>query len=243
MTVAAATLIIAACGSNNNADTITPTTVNSTTTSTTSPATTTTTTAPVTTSAPTTVPVTTTEATESVGSREAWLAEVDKLVVDFGLTLPGLGDPPLPDVTNPDAAVALRSIFEFEFWTLTIDPSIRWADIYTLPPTQAWVDSSNLGSRLSRVGAVFEFRGDPYVVHSSRVVKRTDAAVPPEAFDRLPEGSVVVEYESSVGAFEMITPATGEVWETFPGWDRKPRYVVMSPTESGWRVGWIGPLE
>ena len=240
--VATVTLVLAACGSDDDAaDTTTALTLPPATTTTmavvtTAPATTTTSTTT------TTLPVSTTKATETVGSLEDWLAEVDKLVVDFGLTLPGPDDPPLPDVTNPDAAVALQSVFEFEWWTFVTAPSIHWADIYSLRSTLAWVDSRNAGSQLASLGLVFEFRGDPYVFHTARVVSIDESDVPPEAFEGLPDGSVVVEYESSVGPIEEVNPDTGEIWDNYPGWDRKPRYVIMSPTSTGWRLAWVGPI-
>jgi hypothetical protein len=198
------------------------------------------TTAPPTT---TTTEATTTTAlsanTDRVGSPEALSVLVDEAVAFSALAYDEEVDRSVvPDLTGLDAVTATTAIFDFEAVITTLAPATRWVDVFVYPGSPAYGEYLRSFSGLEENGLRAEIGGDGYRVEESRVATDDEAAtIPQEILNGAPAGSVVVRISTSSGPIRFVDP-DGEVASSSDGWTTRSRNVVLSPTDSGWKLFW-----
>ncbi len=156
--------------------------------------------------------------------------------VDGGYAV-DLGDVPIPDLTNPDPLVAVGELYRFNSWLLEHAASPEWAEVIAMRPGHAYVD-------LRLVHEAFRFKRLDYtgdqVFHAAglEVIGEPDGVggVPRDVAAGAPPGSVAVSYETSTGPYRSVG-SDGVVYQEFPRFDLVIT-VVLSPTESGWKIFW-----
>jgi hypothetical protein len=195
------------------------------------------TTAPPTTT--TTEATTTTELTGTIGSPEALAALVVEANANSNLAY-GTEVPAelIPDLTTGDPVQAARGLYELEAEIVQTGPVDEWVDVLVYPGSPISFKYLRDLQSLSGNQLVAVVGGDGYKIHEVRPAMDADreevlAAIRTE----VPDGSAIVVVTSSSGPIDYINP-DGEVQTSNEGWSNRSRLVVVSPSESGWKLYW-----
>lgn len=143
---------------------------------------------------------------------------------------------PWPDNTNPDPVVALREIWEFDAWVVSVFPYDAFAELYLAEDSHAWTNAGSFVGQLDQYNWIVEFDGPGFVWVSGEPGELSD--VPSDV--EVPAGGVVVRYRSSQSDVTIRWVDDGEIERTGTGYGEEDRVAVLVPSPLGWQVYWYG---
>lgn len=164
---------------------------------------------------------------------------VDEANANSALAYGALVAPNLvPDLTTPDPAEGARGLYELEAAIVQTAPVDEWVEVLVYPNSPATLGYLRNFQSLSGSQLVALVGGDGYVVREVRAAVESEIdRVPIDVKAGMPSGSAVVSVTSSSGPIEYVNP-DGEILHSIDGWTDRSRLVVVSPTESGWKIFW-----
>ena len=144
----------------------------------------------------------------------------------------------IPDLTAANPTEAVRGLYELEAAIVQTAPVDQWFEVLVYPESPVSFQYLSDLQTLSGNRLVAVIDNDGYVVHDTQLAGSVDIArVPDDIQAGIPAGSATVIVTSSSGPIHYVDP-DGEVVISNDGWSNRARLVVVSPTNSGWKLYW-----